>query len=135
VLTANIYPGEGRVDGKCEVNVIWAFRILRWEFVSKRDGLCVFHYVKSAHRYTRSGRQSVLERLSNLTFPPGSRAVFAVLGPLFAIHGTIEFHYIHCSWHTLSRKFLSHSNCFTKALSRSSIVSWFASCISRIPRR
>lgn len=25
-----------RINGKCEVNVIWAFRTLRWEFASKR---------------------------------------------------------------------------------------------------
>ena len=57
-----------------------ASRILCWELLWKRDGSWVFHYIMSAHRPTRSGaRQSVLERLSNLTFSAGSRAVFSAL--------------------------------------------------------
>ena len=52
-----------------------AFKILRWELMSKRDGSTSSPCTDTTDR----ARQSVLERLSNLAFPAGSRAVFAAL--------------------------------------------------------
>ena len=113
-----------------------ASRTLRWEPVSKRDGSWVFHYVMSAYRHTRSGaRNSVLERHSNLTFSPGSRAVFAALQvvqwPVFiVIHSTVKFYHVHRSSHVLSQKFLLPVELFYEGFSL--IFSWFSLCVSHV---
>jgi len=69
-----------------------AFRILRWELVSKRDGY---------GSYTTS-----IPRTGNRVFSQCCRWFTGSF--LVAIRSTVKFHYIHRPSHALSRKFLLH---------------------------
>ncbi|TFY62620.1 hypothetical protein EVJ58_g3752 [Rhodofomes roseus] len=102
IFTANMYLAEDR--------------ILCWELVSKRGGSWLLHYVKSAYAVT-----DVPDQVPELI----SQRRRWLNGSFFAsIHGTVKFHYIYRSSHSLLRKFWIHVEFIYQTFNL--FFSWFA---------
>ncbi|CCL99770.1 uncharacterized protein FIBRA_01792 [Fibroporia radiculosa] len=102
IFTANMYLAEDR--------------ILCWELVSKRGGAWILHYVKSAYAVT-----DVPDQVPELI----SQRRRWLNGSFFAgIHGTVKFHYIYRSSHTLLRKFWIHVEFIYQTYNL--LFSWFS---------
>ncbi|EIW81631.1 glycosyltransferase family 2 protein [Coniophora puteana RWD-64-598 SS2] len=102
IFTANMYLAEDR--------------ILCWELVSKRGGSWILHYVKSAYAVT-----DVPDQVPELI----SQRRRWLNGSFFAaVHGTVHFHYIYRSAHSVLRKFWIHVEAVYQLYNL--IFSWFA---------
>lgn len=102
IFTANMYLAEDR--------------ILCWELVSKRGASWLLHYVKSAYAVT-----DVPDQVPELI----SQRRRWLNGSFFAgIHGTVKFHYIYRSSHSLLRKFWIHIEFIYQTFNL--LFSWFA---------